>query len=273
MKNLYTYGAQPTQRLLTIKDLQDSKGKKRHSMATAINREEAEACAAAGIDTISCDFDDYDEVRAGAPHSLIITALPPTQFTTNDDILRAGLSVMDRGSDGLYTCRGLSSIEILAKEGIGVMSHIGVNPRNSTLYGGLKALGKDVPSALELQERFRRLEDAGAFGVEVELIAGDTMAEINTRTNLVTFSIGAGGGADVIFLYTNDICGETENPPRHAKAYGNLAAILKEAQAERIKALSAFKEDILAGGFPEARHSGKVDANVLAEIVTALDIK
>lgn len=134
MKNMYTYGSQPTQRLLTIKDLQDNKGIQKYTMVTAVNRAEAEACAAAGIHTISCDYDDYDEVRAGAPNTLIITALPPTQFTTNDDILRAGFSAMERGSDGLYTCRGRRTIEMLAHEGFAVMSHIGVLPPFDTLW-------------------------------------------------------------------------------------------------------------------------------------------
>ncbi|WP_371229012.1 3-methyl-2-oxobutanoate hydroxymethyltransferase [Roseovarius sp. 2305UL8-3] len=271
MKNMYTYGSQPTQRLLTIKDLQDNKGKQKYTMVTAVNRAEAEACAAAGIHTISCDYDDYDEVRAGAPSTLIITALPPTQFTTNDDILRAGFSAMERGSDGLYTCRGLRTIEMLAHEGFAVMSHIGVLPRHSTRYGGMKALGKTMQSALEVQERFRQLEDAGAVAVEVELIAGDALAEISKRSKLITFSIGAGGGGDVIFLYTNDICGETINPPRHAKSYGNLAAILKQAQAERIRALTAFQEDVQLGGFPKAQHSAKIPAEELEALIAEFD--
>ncbi|WP_350336234.1 3-methyl-2-oxobutanoate hydroxymethyltransferase [Coralliovum pocilloporae] len=268
---MYTYGMQPTQRLLTIKDLQDNKGIRKYSMATAISRDEAEACAAAGIHTISCDYDDYDVVRAGAPNALIITALPPTQFATDEEILRAALSVMERGSDALFTTRGLRSIEKLAHEGFSVMSHIGVSPRHSTRYGGMKAVGKTVESAKEVQRRFRQLEDAGAFGVEVELIAGETLAEISKRSSLVTFSIGAGAGADVIFLYTNDICGETETLPRHAKSYGNLAAILKEAQAERIKALTAFHEDVLSGGFPTADHAAKVTPDTLAAFVAELD--
>ena len=268
---MYTYGMRPTQRLLTIKDLQDNKGLRKFSMATAISRDEAEACAEAGIDTISCDFDDYDAVRAGAPNSLIITALPPAQFTTTEEILRAGISAMDRGSDALFTGRGLRHIEALAHEGIAAMSHIGMSPRHSTRYGGLKAVGKTADSAREVLTRFRQLEDAGAFGVEVELIAADTLAEISKRSSLITFSIGAGAGADVIFLYTNDICGETINPPRHAKSYGNLAAILEQAQAERVKALKAFHKDAHSGGFPLAEHAPKIAPEELAAFVAHLD--
>lgn len=270
MKPMYTYGAKPTQRLLTIKDLQDSRGIRKHTMATAVSRDEAEACALAGIDTISCDFDDYDAVRAGAPHSLIITALPPTQFATQDDILRAALSVMERGSDALYTSRGLRTVEMLAREGFSVMSHIGNLPRHSTKYGGLKAVGKTAESAHEILERFRQLEDAGAFGVEVELIAGRAMEELVKQTNLVTFSIGAGSAGDVIFLFTCDICGETEKLPRHAKAYGDLRPLLDAVQTERIRALSAFRNDVENGAFPAEEHSAKMSDEELAAFVKGL---
>jgi hypothetical protein len=49
-------------------------------MAAAINREEAEACSAPGIPAISLDYDGCDVVRAGAPNSLIFTALMLQSF-------------------------------------------------------------------------------------------------------------------------------------------------------------------------------------------------
>jgi hypothetical protein len=66
-------------------------------MAAAINREEAEACSAPGIPAISLDYDDCDVVRVSAPNSLIFTALPPAQFVKDGNILRAEISVMERG--------------------------------------------------------------------------------------------------------------------------------------------------------------------------------
>ena len=43
-----------------------------------------------------------------------------------------------------------------------------------------------------------------------------------------------------MYLFMEDICGDTENPPRHSKAYGNLLKLRNEIKVERIKALKTF---------------------------------
>ena len=45
--------------------------------------------------------------------------------------------------------------------------------------GGLRAFGKTCDEAFELFQRFRRLEEAGAFSVEAEVIPGKVMGEIS----------------------------------------------------------------------------------------------
>jgi 3-methyl-2-oxobutanoate hydroxymethyltransferase len=129
---------------------------------------------------------------------------------------------------------------MLADEQIPGMGHLGLVPRKSTWVGGIRAVGKTSAEALALWDRFRRLEDAGAFAVECEIIAAPVMAEINRRTGLVTVSLGSGPDADVMFLFTTDICGESSRLPRHARAWGDLARLHKAVREERIRALVGF---------------------------------
>ena len=68
------------------------------------------------------------------------------------------------------------------------------------------------------------------------------MGEISKRTNIVTVSLGSGKKADVMYLFMEDICGDTLNPPRHSKAYGNLLKLKNEIKIERVRALKAFKK-------------------------------
>ena len=56
------------------------------------------------------------------------------------------------------------------------MGHLGFVPKKSTLYGGVRAVGKTAPEALALWQKFQALEEAGAFAVECELIPADVMA-------------------------------------------------------------------------------------------------
>ena len=104
----------------------------------------------------------------------------------------------------------------------------------------MRAIGKTTDEAIKLFEQFKRLEDAGAFAAECEVIPENVMGEISKRTNIVTVSLGAGKNADVMYLFMEDICGDTENLPRHSKAYGNLLNLemkLKLKELERLKLL------------------------------------
>ena len=74
--------------------------------------------------------------------------------------------------------------------------------------------------------------------------------EITRRTSLIVVSLGSGAGGDVDYLFMEDICGDVKNPPRHARAFGNLRKIREELRAERIRALSAFRDAATGGLFP-----------------------
>ena len=265
MKDLYTYGMQPVQRNLTIADLQRKRGQRKFTQVTADTVSEAAAAAAAGIDTLSCGLDEYDAVRAGAPNMLIITALPVTDYISETEVVGAALRVMEAGSDAVFTARGLHLVEAIARENIPVMSHIGMSPRKSTQYGGLLAQGKTADSAMRLLQQFHDLENAGAFGVEVELIAAEALKEISQRSKLVTFNLGCGSGGDVVFLYSCDILGEAERVPRHAKAYADLRSLHDQVQSTRIDAYRAFQAEVVDGSFPQASHSVKMPEDELEE--------
>ncbi len=144
-------------------------------------------------------------------------------------------------------------MQALADEQIPVVGHLGFVPRKSTWVGGVRAVGKSAAEAMQLWDRFRRLEDAGAFAAECELIAAPVMAEINRRTSLVTISLGSGAQADVIFLFTVRHRGRVARPPRHARAWGDLAAKHQAVRDERVGALKRFRAEVDARTFPATR--------------------
>ena len=120
-------------------------------------------------------------------------------------------------------------------------------------------------------QRFRELEDAGAFAVECELIPARVMAEINRRTGLATISLGSGPHADVLFLFQNDICGESERRPRHARAYADLASLHQQIATERVRALTAFRADVASGAFPSENEIALIEDEELQSFVAAID--
>lgn len=97
------------------------------------------------------------------------------------------------------------------------------------------------------------------------------MAAITTRTGLATISLGSGPSADVLFVFGSDICGESERTPRHARVYGNLASLYAQVEAERIRALSAFRVDVASGSYPNDSEMGHIDPVELERFITSFD--
>ena len=105
----------------------------------------------------------------------------------------------------------------------------------------------------------------------LRLIPAEVMREIQRRTGLATISLGSGPHADVLFLFTSDICGESERLPRHARRYADLAALQRQIDAERVRALTEFRADVASGSFPAASEVANVDADELTAFTQTLD--
>ncbi|UWQ91533.1 3-methyl-2-oxobutanoate hydroxymethyltransferase [Rhodobacteraceae bacterium M382] len=269
MKNIYTFGGQPARRNLTVACLRANKAAGvKMTQVSAVTEDEARACEEMGIDMITISDVDYDAVRRGAPQTFITSSQTMCQYYEPQECLTAALKSAEKGADAVFTPRGMGIVELIANEGLAVQGHVGLVPRKSTLTGGLKTYGKTAEEAMQLLEWMRRYEDAGAVAVEVECVAVEALAAINHKTTLVTHSIGAGSGGDIIFSFMEDICGDVENPPRHAKAWGDVGSIRKALAAERDKALTGYRTDVQSGVFPDADHTVSMlpgEADKLAE--------
>lgn len=252
MKNIFTYGGQPAQRHLTVECMKKNKAAgKRMTQVTAFDAEEAEAAAAQEIDSLTIGCSNTAVIRAAAPHIFITAAQHMSQYVTEDEALGGAIEAMSSGADAVYSPRGLRTIERIAREGISVQGHTGLFPARATQFGGLRTIGKTAEEALSLMQDFRRLEEAGAYCCEVECVADEALAEIKKHSKLITVTIGAGSSGDIVLSYMADLCGDTENPPRHAKAFGDLLSIRQQLAAERLRALSRYRAAVLDLSFPD----------------------
>ena len=272
MKDIYTFGRKAARRNYTIKDLQDlKKTGTRLTMCNPNGAEEIRACVDAGIDTLTVWDTQMELVRELAPNHFAGTAMNWGQFSTADEIMRHAVECMEAGADMYFTNRSFDIVEMLAKEGIPVQVHMGLIPSLSHWAGGLRAFGRSADEAIQIYQMFKRFEDVGAFGCEIECVAEETLNLLNPLTSMVTFSLGSGNAGDVIFLFMSDICGESLDPPKHAHAFRNLKPLHDQIYAERVAALKDFHAEVQAKNFPYAPQSIKMHKGEEDKLKEALD--
>ena len=155
MKNIYTWAAVPAKRTLTVGDLKAAKGKKKFTQVTANTTEEAAAAEKAGFDMIISNVFHVKKVREGSKNLFLTAALVLNKFVTNEDIMRGAFEALENGADAVMTPRSMDVVEMLSKEDVPVMGHLGLVPRKSTWIGGLRAVGKTADEAYELFQKFK----------------------------------------------------------------------------------------------------------------------
>jgi 3-methyl-2-oxobutanoate hydroxymethyltransferase len=154
----------------------------------------------------------------------------------------------------------------MAREGIPVVGHLGLVPRHAT-WTNFRAIGKTADEAKRLYDQMKRLENAGAYAAELEVVPHNLATFLCSKTSLLLMSLGSGSGCDTQFLFSDDILGDyEERPPRHAKAYRNLLAEYRRIQQERVDAFREYISDVQNGRFPEHCHLVAMDEAVLNEI-------
>ena len=241
------------------------------AQVTAGTAAEAAAAEQAGIEMVVCLGQSVPDVRQGSSKLFVTAAIDFAGAVSEDDLLGMGYQALSDGADAVITTRRPQTIKRLTEEDIPVMGHLGFIPKKSTHFGGVRAVGKTAKEATTLFEQFRRLEDAGAFAVECELIPERVLGEINQRTSLVTISLGSGRDANVIFLFTSDICGESPRMPRHGRAYADLKSLQQQIEDERVRALTAYRNDVSTKSYPAAPEIVDIDDAELQQFVASLD--
>lgn len=260
LKRVMTLGGAYGTRNYTVKDIRDQKGKRVLVETVPFSVEEAAAAEEAGIDTMKVRFDPKHPelaaaIRKAAPNTFMSFSVPLVAAASETEAVRLAYTAMEIGADAIMCQWSPRFINAAAQAGVPVQGHAGLVPRKSTWTGGLRAVGKTLEEALWIYREIKRLEEAGAWAVEVEVIPAALLSEISKRTTLITSSIGAGGGGDIQFLFAEDILGNNPPPyPRHSKQYRNLYKMREAMQAERVAGFREFAEDARSGAFPGPEH-------------------
>jgi 3-methyl-2-oxobutanoate hydroxymethyltransferase len=261
---------------LTIHDLFEAKksGRTFTEIRTSDLRE-AIACAEAGVEIIMCMKEDLPVIRAAVPDVFIIAAhnvnLPAVCGA--DQAVGAAFELMNLGADAVYSAMSTKVVEVMARESIPVVGHIGYVPYRSTWFGKARAVGKTADEARKVYEHAKAYQDAGAIGVEIEVVPAQVAAEINRRLDkLILMSMGSGSGATIQYLFATDVLGtNTGHIPRHAKVYAKIGEEEARVQRLRIEAFKALSADVHSRAYPEEKHIVKMKDEEFEAFVKGLE--
>lgn len=277
LTRVMTLGGAYGTRNYTVKGLRDQKGKRVLVETLPFSVDEAIAAEEAGIDTMKVRFDpnapeSAAAIRQAAPNTFMAFSVPLIAAAGPEEAVRLGYAAMAVGADAIMCQWSPRFIEAAAEAGIPVQGHAGLVPRRSTWTGGLRAVGKTLDEAKWVYQEIKSLENAGAYGVEVEVIPEALLTEISKRTSLMTSSIGGGSGGDIQFLFADDILGNNAPPyPRHSKQYRNLYQMKQKMQAERVAGFKEFVDDVQQNRFPAEKHIIKAPDGLIDDFLASLD--
>jgi len=260
----------------SVYDLRQLKGKRCLTHIHVKSPEEAAAAEAAGIDLLSCSFDSpaaqarLPLIVAAAPKSFI-SGSTPHGLTSQEEAIRIGFQALELGASSVYCSASPWIIEAMARERIPVVGHLGMVPRHAT-WTNIRAIGKTAAEAKKLYDDLKRLENAGAYAAEIELVPHNLASWLCKHTSLFLMSLGSGTGCDSQFLFSDDILGDyDERIPRHARAYRNFRKEYERLQNERIAAFKEYASDVKDGRFPAASNLVEMEEAVLQQVIEAIE--
>jgi 3-methyl-2-oxobutanoate hydroxymethyltransferase len=260
----------------SVYDLRQLKGKRCLVHVHVKSPEEAAAAEAAGVDLMSCSFDSpASQARlpllvAAAPRSFV-SAATPHGLASPEEAIRIAFRALEIGASSVYCSASPWLIESMTREGVPVVGHLGMVPRHAT-WTNVRAIGKTVPEAKRLYDQMKRLEAAGAYAAELELVPHQLASYLCRKTTMLLMSLGSGTGCDTQFLFSDDILGDyDERIPRHAKAYRNFRREYERLQQERLAAFREYAEDVRHGRFPTANNLVNMDDAVFRQAIEAIE--
>ena len=260
---------------LTVKEILACKGKEKLAEVYTHNAREAEACELAGIQMIiSSENNDTKSIRSAAQDTFLTIGLSYGKYFSEYDILKRAFTLYESGADAIYCPQSDKFIKAIADEGVPVIGHTGFIPYKSTFFGGFKAFGKTSFEAKKIYDQTLKLQEAGAFAAEIEIVPFKVGEYISKNVNIFMIGMGSGQGCDAQYLFSEDILGYNEGHiPRHAKVYTSLSEDYARIKAKSVEAYNKFRSEVDDGIYPGKNHDIKINQQEFEKFVMAASKK
>ncbi|MCD9021161.1 3-methyl-2-oxobutanoate hydroxymethyltransferase [Cohnella silvisoli] len=209
-------------------------------------------------------------VVRGAPGTMVVTDMPFATYRLGPEAtLRNAARIMQEGGAHAVKLEGgaelTDEIRLLTSAGIPVLGHIGLTPQSVHQIGGYRVQGKSNEEAEKLLQDAKALEQAGAFGVVLELVTEELAAAVTHSIGIPTIGIGAGRGCDGQVLVYHDLLryGSGIRDKKMVKSYANIGDTIRSAITE-------YVDEVKTKAFPEEKHSFPLDQSSVQSLSSKL---
>jgi len=264
---------------ITVKNIQNTKNKRKLTHTTALNYFTARAAEEANIDIIGLGGTAVEmflkgaengtasimeellfcisAVRRGAPNTFVMASLPyGMSFISDEDTLRNTVAIIKAGADATKIQGSgykVEKIKKITREGIPCTGHLGLTTMYASRLGGFKSVGKKAEQAVNLYKDALALQEAGVVWIELECVPHKVATEITKRLDIPTIGVGSGPGCDGQVLVLEDLLGmHDRHYPKHCKKYMDF-------YIDSVRALRQFKKEVDDNVFPTEENSFKID--------------
>jgi 3-methyl-2-oxobutanoate hydroxymethyltransferase len=190
-------------------------------------------------------------VRLGVKNSIMVVDMPFNTYRNPREALRNAKFVLkETKCDGVKLEGGkkiISIVNILVKNKIPVMGHLGILPQTDKKF---TFKGKKFKESERILNETKLLEKAGVFSIVLECVETKLSKRITNQLKIPTIGIGSSSNCDGQVLVIDDLIGLSKSNFKFVKKYVDVSRIIDGA-------IKKYKSEVLKKQFPKAKHSFK----------------
>ena len=189
-------------------------------------------------------------VKRAVKRALVVADMPFMSYQSDEKtaLLNASRFIKEAGANAIKLEGGyehiINCIKKCVESGIPVLGHLGFTPQFLHTIGGYNIQGKNVETTKKIMEQAKEIENAGAFGIVLEMVPEESAKYITENLSIPTIGIGAGRYCSGQILVIDDVLGKYQDfSPKFARKYADIGKITE-------KAVSDYIEDVISSKFP-----------------------
>lgn len=195
-------------------------------------------------------------VSRASHHALVMADMPFMSFDNPNRALDNAARLMQEGGAQIVKLEGgghcVEIVDQLARNGIPVCAHLGLQPQSIHKLGGYRVQGRDKATAKGMLKDAKSMQEAGADCLLLECVPAALAQELTETLDIPTIGIGAGVACDGQVLVLYDMLGIT--PGKRPSFTRDFLGPL-QGEGGMVAAVQQYVQAVKAGTFPAPEHT------------------